>query len=53
VREAARLQTFDDDFGFEGPMGEQYKMIGNAVPPRFGRSLALALMPVLAARRLH
>ena len=43
VREAARLQTFDDDFEFMGSMGDQYKMIGNAVPPYFSRKLALVL----------
>lgn len=40
VREAARLQTFDDDFEFLGSRGDQYKMIGNAVPPVFSRIIA-------------
>ncbi len=44
VREAARLQTFDDDYVFLGSMGEQYKMIGNAVPPAFAEILANALI---------
>jgi DNA (cytosine-5)-methyltransferase 1 len=43
VREAARLQSFDDDFEFTGSLTEQYKMIGNAVPPKFGKAIALAL----------
>ena len=43
VREAARLQTFDDDFEFLGGMTDQYKMVGNAVPPAFARVLGLAL----------
>lgn len=43
VREAARLQTFDDDFIFQGSMGDQYKMIGNAVPPLSAKILAKAL----------
>jgi len=47
VREAARLQTFDDDFLFIGSMGEQYKMVGNAVPPRFAKVLGLALYEYL------
>lgn len=40
VREAARLQTFDDDFEFLGSRGDQYKMIGNAVPPAFSKVIA-------------
>lgn len=43
VREAARLQTFDDDFAFSGNMGADYEMIGNAVPPKFALKLASAL----------
>ncbi len=43
VREAARLQSFDDDFEFLGSMGDQYKMIGNAVPPLFAKKLACAV----------
>lgn len=43
VREAARLQTFDDDFEFLGSVGDQYKMIGNAVPPLFAKYLACAV----------
>lgn len=43
VREAARLQSFPDDFEFLTTRGNQYKMIGNAVPPEFSRRLALAI----------
>lgn len=43
VREAARLQSFPDDFEFLSTRGNQYKMIGNAVPPEFSRRLALAV----------
>ena len=47
VREAARLQTFDDDYVFYGSTGDAYKMIGNAVPPRFSKCLADAVYEVL------
>lgn len=40
VREAARIQTFEDDFVFLGSKGDQFKMIGNAVPPVFARFIA-------------
>lgn len=43
VREAARLQSFDDDFEFIGSMGDAFKMIGNAVPPKFSRVLGNAI----------
>lgn len=47
VREAARLQTFDDDYEFIGGTMHQYKMIGNAVPPRFSLILAKALKQII------
>lgn len=46
VREAARLQTFDDDYEFIGSMADAYKMIGNAVPPRFSLILARAMRTI-------
>lgn len=48
VREAARLQTFDDDYIFYGSNVDTYKMIGNAVPPKFSKCLALAVYDVLS-----
>lgn len=47
VREAARLQTFDDDYEFISSNGDNYKMIGNAVPPKFSEKLASALELIL------
>ena len=40
VREAARLQTFDDNFEFLGNMGSMARQIGNAVPVRLAEVFA-------------
>lgn len=47
VREAARLQTFPDDFEFLGSNMAQYKMIGNAVPVDFAKIVADALYKLI------
>lgn len=47
VREAARIQTFADDFEFPCSMGAAYKMIGNAVPSLFAKKLANAIKDLL------
>jgi DNA (cytosine-5)-methyltransferase 1 len=46
VREAARIQTFPDDFRFAGTRSHAFQQIGNAVPPMLGRAAAMALRPV-------
>ena len=48
VREAARIQTFDDDYEFADSMAPSYKMIGNAVPPLFAKKLSEAVHELLS-----
>jgi DNA (cytosine-5)-methyltransferase 1 len=49
-REAARLQTFPDDFRFLGAKVEIAKQIGNAVPPVLAARLADVVLALLLAR---
>ena len=47
VREYARIQTFPDDWEFAGPMAQQYKQIGNAVPVNLGREVGYSIIKFL------
>lgn len=53
VREAARIQSFPDDFVFCGSRGDKYKQIGNAVPCLFAEALAKAIKKALIEIENH
>ncbi|HLG96902.1 MAG TPA: DNA cytosine methyltransferase [Bryobacteraceae bacterium] len=49
VREAARLQSFPDGFRFSGTMNPAFRQIGNAVPPRLAKVIAVTMADAIAA----
>ena len=48
VREAARAQSFDDEFIFLGGLSQQFTLVGNAAPPQLAAEVARAVSTALA-----
>lgn len=51
AREMARLQSFPDDFIFEGPKNKQLVQLGNAVPPLLAKAIGLAVRKAYAEKK--
>ncbi|MBE3656230.1 hypothetical protein BOO92_05925 [Vibrio navarrensis] len=53
VRECARLQTFRDDFVFQGSIARQFTQVGNAVPPLLSEHFAREIMTSVFGRPVN
>lgn len=53
AREAARIQTFPDDYHFEGIWGEVFRQLGNAVPVSVGKLVAQQIAAAILSSKLQ
>jgi DNA (cytosine-5)-methyltransferase 1 len=51
VREAARIQSFPDDFVFYAPMTRMFELVGNSVPPLLAEAVAKPLVKLIQPYR--
>ena len=52
IRESARIQSFPDDFIFTGNKGQQFRQVGNAVPPLMAEAIVRAIIDTLENEKI-